>query len=154
MKVEEFWRSACDELGLPADGAVPGTRKIGRGREMIDNLLNLIVQGEKTGTFGLADDLRAAGTYPNPGDFLILEDFDDEPRCLLQFERCEEVPFSGIGPEHVAFEGPGARDVDAWRRIHTAFWGPMLAERGDALTDDTTVLFQTFRVLLNRPAGS
>jgi len=149
----EKFLAACRQY-LPPD--VPAdqlrTRRIGRTAELCERLTGFILARQKTGVFSQPEDFPD-GRLPKAGDHALLLDFSDEPRCLIRYDECTVLPFSAVGPEHVAVETAALRDVAAWRKLHRAYWGPVFAARGQVYTDDLPIVFQRFTVLYP-PASS
>ncbi len=149
--VDTFWQAARAAVpSLPATGYK--TRTFGRSAEMADILLALIASGEKTGTFALAAEYqRDSSAQPFQGDHFVVTWFDGRPALVYRVTEVATVPFSGIGPEHVAVEGPNARQVDIWRKIHWPYWSGMLHEWGLEPSEDMPVIFQRFELLYPMP---
>jgi uncharacterized protein YhfF len=144
---EDFWARCCAALGPePADRGFT-VRRIGNTPELVDQLLGLIIAGDKRGTFSLPDALERNGTRPRAGDYLVLTRHNGAAGCLVQVETCDLVAFDQIGPAELAIEGPDARDPAAWRDVHERYWTPMLAAWGQHLAPDQPVLVQRVRLL-------
>jgi uncharacterized protein YhfF len=122
------------------------SRRIGRTANLCERLTGYILAREKTGVFSQPEDFPD-GRLPKAGDCAVLVNFKDEPRCLIRYDECTVLPFSAVGPEHVAVETAALRDVAAWRRLHRDYWEPVFAARGEAFTDDLPMVFQRFTVL-------
>jgi uncharacterized protein YhfF len=134
--------------GTPAEGLV--TRRLGRTPELCERLNGYILARQKTGVFSAPEDFEG-GRLPRAGEFAVLVNFDDEPRCLIRYDECTVLPLGAVGPEHVAVETAALRDVTAWRRFHRGYWEPVFAARGQALTDEEPIVFQRFTVLYPPP---
>ena len=143
----EFWTRCGEALGPDASSRGYTTRQIGNTPELVDQILDLIISGQKRGTFSLPEKLARDGTTPAVGDYVILTRHGGEAACLLLMEACETMPFDQVGPAELEIEGPGARDPAVWRAIHEQYWTPMLAARGQTLKASQPVLVQRFRLL-------
>lgn len=152
--IASFWQSARATVpGLTAAGYK--VRTFGRGAEMSNTLLNLIATGQKTGTFALeAEYQRDPAARPAVGDHFIVQRHDGSPALVYRVTEVTTVPFSGIGPDHVAVEGPNARDVDIWRKIHWPYWGALLKDWGLPASEDMPVVFQRFTLVYVTPPAS
>lgn len=137
-------------VALPGvDLSAVKVRTFGGSKAMSDVILPLITSGEKTGTFALASEFRDdPAKAPRVGDVYVVTDFEGHPVLLYRVTVVETVPFEGIGPQHVAVEGPNARDVTVWRNIHWPYWGGMLRAKGEEPTMQMPVIFHRFEVLL------
>ncbi|MEZ5474950.1 MAG: ASCH domain-containing protein [Steroidobacteraceae bacterium] len=117
-------------------------------REIGDAIIALVKSGEKTGTFSLAAEFEGqAESAPALGDHYVVTAFDGTPALLLRITAVELVPFVGISHEHVQVEGPKARSVAVWRKIHWEYWGAGLRTQGKEPSEDMPVIFQRFELL-------
>ena len=144
---EEFWARCRAELPDERLGERVVVRRIGNSAEMCEQIIGLIVSGQKKGTYSLPDDLARAGTLPVVGDCQILTDFHGKPACLIRIDACDLLALGQIGPAELEIEGPGARDPEVWRAIHQRYWTPRLAELGQTWGDELPVLVQRFTLL-------
>lgn len=145
--VEAFWTRCCETLGSEASARGYTERQIGNTPALVDQILELIISGEKRGTFSLPEKLARDGTTPAAGDYVILTRYDGSAGCLVQVEAGATMAFDEVGPGELEIEGPGARDPAVWRDIHERYWTPMLAAWGKSLTISEPVLVQRFRLL-------
>lgn len=115
---------------------------------MADVIVPLILRGEKTGTFALESEFAAdPSATPRVGDHYVVTRFSGEPVLIYRISAVERVPFEAIDAHHTAVEGPGARAVEVWRKIHWDYWGSLLRASGHEPTLDMPVLFQRFAVV-------
>lgn len=128
-------------------------RRLGSTKEMSGLLLGLVIREQKTCTYSLVQFLEEEGGLLEPGDRIVFLDAGQEPRCLVELDGCEQLAFSEVSKRHTAGEGPAAREVSAWRRIHRAYWGKWLEARGQAFYEGIAVMWQSFRLLHPRPAS-
>ena len=137
-------RAAMPALDLSA----VKVRTFGGSKAMADVIVPLIEQGEKTGTFAMAWEFRNdPAAAPQLNDLYVVTDFEGHPVLLYRVSLVETVAFEDIGPQHVAVEGPNARDVTVWRNIHWPYWGGMLRAQGEEPSMRMPVIFQKFEVL-------
>lgn len=123
-------------------------RSYGSSRAIGDAIIALVLSGEKTGTFSLASDFDGQPEQaPSVGDYYVVTNFAGEPALLFRITAVEQVPFRGINAEHVLVEGPAARTVPVWRKIHWDYWGALLRARGSEPSEDMPVIFQRFELL-------
>jgi uncharacterized protein YhfF len=149
--IESFWQAARRAVpSLPASGYK--VRTFGRSADMSEVLIALIASGQKTGTFALEEEYRREpGLRPSVGDHFVVTAFEGQPALVYRITEVETVPFGGIGPAHVAVEGPNARQVEIWRQIHWPYWGGILREWGQEPSEDMPVVFQKFELLYPLP---
>ena len=138
----------ADLAALPAWGfAFPGPIR--------DELTALALAGTKTTTAGLFAEMQADGeAVPLPGAREILLDSDELPVALLETVDCRVVRLADVDDRHAIDEGEGYANTAEFRVAHERFWNGYIedlrASLGDpafALTDDTLVVLQRFRVV-------
>ena len=78
----------CETLGSEASARGYTERQIGNTPALVDQILELIISGEKRGTFSLPEKLARDGTTPAAGDYVILTRYDGSAGCLVQVEAC------------------------------------------------------------------
>lgn len=145
-----FLEACRDTLGrdFPATLRPEGlaTRRLGNTAALCERLIGYIIARDKTGVFSQPTDFPD-GQLPRPGEFAVLADFDDRPRCLIRYDECEVLPFTAIGPEHVTIETPPMRDVAKFRAFHRNYWTPILEARGERFDENAPIVFQRFTCL-------
>ncbi len=150
MNVEAFLEQAIKAGAPPMAGGRLVARRLGSSPEMCKLLLGLVLEEQKTCTCSLASFLEEEGGLPEPGDRIVFLDAGREPRCLVELDECEQLPFNRVSARHTAGEGPAAREVGVWRRIHRAYWSKWLAARGQDFHEEAPVFWQSFRLLYPR----
>lgn len=152
-----FWRRAAAtvERGRvpvvlgPADFDTlpPPAWSFGVGPPLADTLLQLVLEGRKTGTAGALWDYEAEGEpVPEPGELSILLDGQGHPRALIVTTEVRTERFDEVDADFAAREGEGDLSLAYWRRAHEEFFTEHAAhDRGFA--PDMPVVLQTFEVL-------
>ena len=154
MNVESFLEKAGEAGVPPMNAGRLVARRLGSTHEMCDLLLGLVLSEQKTCTYSLVRFLEQEGGLLEAGDRIVFLDADRRPRCLVELDECEQLPFDQVNERHTAGEGPAARDVNVWRRIHAAYWGKWLESRGQEFHEGISVMWQSFRLLYPRPESS
>lgn len=131
---------------------VPPAWAFGDNPRLADELLALVLAGEKTGTSTAVAELVAAGEpEPRVGDLSILLDGAGRPRALIRTTRVRRCRFGDVGAAFAASEGEDDRTLASWRREHERYWRRTLAGTGVEVDDDLEVLTETFELLYPRP---
>lgn len=151
MNLETFLDQAMKAGAPPMAGGRLVARRLGSTKEMCDLLLGLVMEEQKTCTYSLVQLLEEEGGLLEAGDRIVFLDVDHDPRCLVELDACEQLAFNEVSERHTAGEGPAAREVSVWRRIHRAYWGKWLEARGQSFHDEVPVMWQSFRLLYPRP---
>ena len=150
--LEVFWSQAKKALPSADLGNGYLSRWIGLDRETGDQILGLIRDGDKTGTFGLPWIYEHSGEQiPSPGDLMILVDFDGKPALMVRFGDVYGVSWGEISEEHIAIDGTPVRSLEVWKPMHLKFWNAKLASLGLAVTDDMPVTIEPFELVYADP---
>lgn len=130
--------------GLDA-GPSQRIRCIGWDQETSETIVQLVIAGEKVGTFSLPwlhatnPDLK-----PEIGEYIIQTTFDGVPKALLQTTALELVTFKDIDESYTALDGPGVRDLKVWQGVHTKHWNGLLEPHGKTVEADMPVVVERF----------
>jgi uncharacterized protein YhfF len=142
----------ADLAELPAWGfAFPGPLR--------DELTTLALEGTKTTTAGLYDEMAAEGeSVPEAGAREVLLDSEERPIAVVETVDCRVVRLADVDDRHAIDEGEGYADAHEFRIAHERFWNGYIDDlrtltgRPDfALSDDTLVVLQRFRVVERLP---
>ncbi len=138
----------ADLAGLSAWGfAFPGPLR--------DELTALALAGTKTTTAGLLAEMEAEDeALPIRGMREVLLDSDERPVAVIETVECRVVRLADVDDRHAIGEGEGYADAHEFRVAHERFWNGYLDDMRTtlrdpdfALTDDTLVVLQRFRVI-------
>jgi uncharacterized protein YhfF/GNAT superfamily N-acetyltransferase len=143
-------------LDLPRWGfAFPGRLR--------DELTALALAGTKTTTAGLLVEHELDGDpIPRPGERAILVDSAERPVAIIETVACRVVRLADVDDRHAIDEGEGYANAHEFRAAHERFWNgylddlrERLGEPGFAITDDTAIVGERFRVVvrLDMPPG-
>jgi uncharacterized protein YhfF len=80
---------------------------------------------------------------PEVAERLLLLGYEDEPLGIVETTDVRIVPAGEVDLAFARDEGEGFTSVAAWRAAHERFW----AARGFAITDDTLVVCERFRLV-------
>jgi uncharacterized protein YhfF len=142
-ELDAFWERA----GQATEGSYHA-RWIGLDHDSTEQVLELIIAGDKTGTFTLPW-IVAHTDHPDPavGDFVMLIDFSGSPRILVELTAIETVLFGAVTADHIKVDGTPVRDLAIWKALHTSYWNGMLQPFELAISDDMPVLIEKFRLV-------
>lgn len=147
-ELDAFWNAAKGKIPTLAESTGYQVRWIGLDRDTTEQIIELILAKDKTGTFTLPWIIeRTDQPDPNVGDDIILIDFDGKPRVLVRLTRIHTVPFVDVSEDDIAVDGTPVRSMEIWRPLHTEYWNALLSPFGLTVTDDMPVLIEAFEVL-------
>ncbi|WNS40895.1 ASCH domain-containing protein [Paenibacillus sp. MMS20-IR301] len=120
----------------------------GDNPRLADELLDLVLQGIKTGT-AQNYELSQARNIPLPfeGGLSILLDSTGEPRAIIETTKVEIVPFGEVTPEFAYSEGEDDRSLASWRYHHEVYFTRELQAEGKTFDPDMRVVCETFRLV-------
>ncbi len=147
-EAEAFWSTCQQHIATPPSDRSYRVRHLGDNAAMAELLLNLILSGEKTVTFTSPWLFEGdQNLTPVAGGYTVLTDFEGRPGALLRTTSVKTLPFNEVTEADTQYEGPGARPLEAWRRIHWDFFTRVLELKGKAPTEDMPVTVEQFEVV-------
>ena len=112
-----------------------------------DELVSLVVSGKKTAFFSSYATFAIDGEpLPVSGELYIVVDRADNPRCVIELQSVEVIPFDEITWEMAKQEGEDENMTD-WRNKEQEYLEEEGAVLGFSFTPDIKLVFQTFRVV-------
>lgn len=142
-------KSFLDKARAALPGAEIGDslrqRCIGFNTASANLICDYVIQGEKVGTFSVPW-LHKAHPYMKPeiGEYVLLHNFEGEPRALLHTRSLDLMPFKDVNATHTAIDGPSVRPLEAWRNVHVPYWNGLLAPLGKKVDDEMPVIVEKF----------
>ncbi|GAA1727818.1 ASCH domain-containing protein [Microbacterium paludicola] len=150
--VAEFWTRArgailAAEPGLQVPVRPPSAWGFGATPAHADALLDLVLEGTKTGTSSDAREYEE-GDDPLPvqGQFDIVLDGAGHPRAVILNTHVETVPFHAVDDDHARAEGEGDRSLAHWRDVHQRYFSTYAAH-DHGFSPDMPVVTERFRVV-------
>lgn len=145
---DSFFRAFKADTGAAADAYTPVA--LGDSPEMADDLLKLVLAGVKRATTRLARDFGPAEPLPTVGDYVVVVDGRNKPRCVWRATHIAVKPLSAVDDDFAREEGEGERTRTAWLADHTACFQRQAAREGFAFHDDIETVFERFTVVWPR----
>jgi len=120
-----------------------------------DELTTLALAGTKTATTSLLVEYELDGeAIPDPGDLQLLIDSHERPVAVVETESIRIVRLADVDDRHAIDEGEGYANAAEFRVTHEAFWNGYIdrirlgiGDPGFAVTDDTPVVLERFRIV-------
>ena len=96
-------------------------------KQIADGLVALYLTGKKSAGSGLVKDYDVAGDpLPRVGDYWIVLDSSEQPRCIVKTIKVEIHTFDAVTEEIALAEGEGDLSLGYWRDAHRRFFTPLL----------------------------
>lgn len=149
--LQDFWdRCRGHVTGLPEE--LPEAWAFGATPEHARELLQLVLDGTKTGTASSLWDYEASGDpLPETGDLSIILDEHGHPQAVIRTTDVTTVPFDEVTAEHAYAEGEGDRTLKHWREVHEQFWREH-SENPRGYEPNMPVLCERFELVWAEPA--
>ncbi len=125
---------------------VNGLRSIefGTPGESRENLVNLILHGNKRATAGLLKEYEEEGEpIEHVGECLAMVDNNGDHVGTLQVTRVEVLRFIDVPDEFALAEAEGDLNAEDFRRSHLAFWTRV----GESVDNETPIVTIYFNLL-------
>ncbi|MCH4056481.1 ASCH domain-containing protein [Lapidilactobacillus gannanensis] len=120
----------------------------GDSPQQADELLALVLSGKKVGTASLYQLYRWTNEpLPQVGDYSIILDGAQQPRCIIQTTKIDVVPFADVTAAHAAAEGEGDLSLDYWREVHWQFFSHESAAARYQFNEQDLVVCELFKVV-------
>jgi uncharacterized protein YhfF len=95
----------------------------GDSPQMADELLDLVIQGIKTGTASNYEVYATSDeTLPEIGRHSILLDGQGNPQAVIVTTDVQIIPFDEVGADFAYTEGEDDRTLESWRHEHENFF--------------------------------
>ena len=124
----------------------------GQGEKMANELVTLVLSGEKCGTTSLYQLYELENEkIPQVGDVNVILDGSGYPTSVIKNIKVEVLKFKEVTKKHSFIEGEGDKSLDYWRRVHKDFFTKNDQEIKEIKFDeDSLVVFETFEVIYKR----
>lgn len=144
---EAFWERYLTATDAAADDAYTDLACFGDSVELANELIDLVLIGQKRATASSAYEIEHEGTtVPRVGDKWIACDGTGTPRALIETTEVREGPLSSVDEQFAWDEGEGERTRDDWLRMHIGYYKRTFATAGLRFHEDIPVIFERFTV--------
>lgn len=121
-------------------------------KEIADQILGFLLDGSKRATTGLKIfyDVEKE-ELPKVGNYAVILDSKEEPRCITRITKVEIVKFKDITEEYAYREGEGDKSLDYWKREHEkVFTKECKEELGISFHDEMECVCEYFEVVYKK----
>ncbi len=146
-ELDEYWERFLKDSGRDSDERCAGDLNFEAKGFVGDELVSLVVSGKKTAFFSSYATFAIDGEpLPVSGELYIVVDRANNPRCVIELQSVEVIPFNEITWEMAKQEGEDENMTD-WRNKEQEYLEEEGAVLGFSFTPDIKLVFQTFRVV-------
>jgi uncharacterized protein YhfF len=147
-EAEAFWQECLAVIDHPPENDFYRVRSYGTSQAIAEVLGNLIVAGQKTGTFMLPRvHEKDPHMQPVVGGYTVLTDHFGKPMALLRTTAVRTVRFDDIAEPDVQCEGPSLRALAAWRNVHWEYFAAQLKPLGLEMSGTEKVTIENFALV-------
>lgn len=145
---KSFARACLAALEPPVQAAFVRVRRFGDNAATAALILDLIRRGEKSVTF-TTPALYAGRREITPvvDDIVVVTDFEGRPGAVVRTTSVRTVAFNEVTEADSRHEGPPVRPLEAWRRVHWAYFTRELAPLGLSPSETLPVTIERFELL-------
>ena len=110
--------------------------------------VELVISGKKTATCGLAYWYDTGEErIPEVGLLAVILDWQQNPRCLIEFISIDRCKFEDVTAEFAVMEGEGDQTLNWWRNAHWDFFKKELAILEKTPCEKMELVLETFRLI-------
>ena len=145
--IDEFWKKFIKETGRSEEDRCAGDLCFEAKGFVSDELITLVLTNRKTAFF------TSWATYtidqeplPVSGELYVVLDRANQPRCVIEIQSVEIIPFNEVTWEMARLEGED-EDLGQWKERKQEYLEDEGAILGFEFTPDIKLVFQTFKVV-------
>lgn len=146
-ELDEYWEKFIKQTGRSEDDKCSGDLNFEAGGFVGDEKVSLVLGGQKTAFFAswptFSIDMEP---LPVSGELYIVVDRANTPRCVIELETVQIVPFNEVTWEMAKLEGED-ESLGAWKERQREYLEDEAAVTGFEFTSDIKLVFQTFKVV-------
>lgn len=144
---DEYWEKFVKETNRSEDDKCAGDICFDSDPIRSDQLMALVLTNKKTAFFTSWSTYAIDGEpLPVTGELYVLVDRSDTPRCIIELESVNVIPFNEVTWEMAQKEGED-QNLSDWKtrqQENLEYEGSIL---GFNFSPDIKLVFQTFRVI-------
>lgn len=146
--VRPFWDSFQATSAIDLSPRFYESFYFGDSAPVADQLAMLVLSGAKRATTSLVWGLEAEQKQPpRAGGLSVMTDGQGRPRCVIETQFVDILPFGDVSAEFAAREGEGDRSLAHWREVHWAFFGRECRRIGREPSVSMLVVCEQFSVV-------
>jgi uncharacterized protein YhfF len=120
----------------------------GDSPELMDELIQLVLEGKKTATCGaLWEYVYEGEQIPKVGAVWVELDGNDNPVCITETVEVNIRNYNEVDADFAHDEGEGDQSLEYWREAHKNFFSRTLPKIGKGFSEDMPLVCERFRVI-------
>jgi uncharacterized protein YhfF len=150
-QLSAFWSRFVESTGRASEDRFYEAFFFSDREDVANELAELVLRGIKRATAASVWSHDEEGKpLPRPGDLSIVTDWAGEPRCVIETESVDVVPFRDVTAEFAAVEGEGDGSLAFWRNAHREYFARECAKANRDFSESMLVVCERFKVI-HRP---
>ena len=144
-RIKTYWEEFCAAAGIEPTTPFQSWH-FGDNPAMAEELIELVLKGQKRATAGLKWTLKAEDV-PVPDGYSVVTDYYGAPHCVVQTTDLRELPFDQVDADFAHAEGEGDQSLEWWRRAHWDYFSRECQQHGLTPSPDMLVVCERFKLL-------
>lgn len=146
-RIDQYWNTFIKDTGRKESDRCSGDLIFEAKGFVSDELIALVISGKKNAFFTTWATYTIDGEpLPLSGELYVVLDRANNPRCIIETESVEIVPFNQVTWEMAKLEGED-QNLEEWRQKKIEYLEDEGAILGFEFTEDIKLVFQRFKVV-------
>ena len=146
-RIDQYWNKFIKDTGRKESDRCSGDLIFEAKGFVSDELIALVISGKKNAFFTTLATYTIDGEpLPLSGELYVVLDRANNPRCIIETESVEIVPFNQVTWEMAKLEGED-QNLEEWRQKKIEYLEDEGAILGFEFTEDIKLVFQRFKVV-------
>lgn len=145
MKPEEFFTEYKNKNNIDEKINFKKVVKLGNSKEENEKLLSLILEEKKKAITSLLT-LYEREEIPEENDYIILTNFDDEPKIIVKNNKVRLALFRNVSLDLVLLEGE-EKNLASWQMKNIEKFTNILKEKNINFDLSNSVIFEAFDIV-------
>lgn len=145
MKPEEFFTEYKNKNNIDEKINFKKVVKLGNSKEENEKLLSLILEEKKKAITSLLT-LYEREEIPEENDYIILTNFDDEPKIIVRNNKVRLALFRNVSLDLVLLEGE-EKNLASWQMKNIEKFTNILKEKNINFDLSNSVIFEAFDIV-------
>jgi hypothetical protein len=146
-RIDQYWNKFIKDTGRKESDRCSGDLIFEAKGFVSDELIALVISGKKNAFFTTWATYTIDGEpLPLSGELYVVLDRANNPRCIIETESVEIVPFNQVTWEMAKLEGED-QNLEEWHQKKIEYLEDEGAILGFEFTEDIKLVFQRFKVV-------
>ena len=143
INIESYWKRFLEDKDLDLNTKCLEAFHFEVTEKLANELLELVLEGKKRATSSSLTEYESESTVPKIGDYSIVTDWNENPRCVIKTTAVTILPFKDIDFDLCKKEGEDDC-LETWREGHIKFFTNISKTEFD---ENMMVVFEEFEVV-------